>query len=464
MTHDDVGPATVERVRDALSPERGRIVGEPRGFSWWPHAHVLHVHAEPARADGAVRIVAETALLGHVGGRGAEFAALTRWNAREAALSSLRWDAERGEVSLRASAIARPGDGDVAARLLAHAALLQVGEALRAADALAIELPDASLLSPRPPGGEIPSRSPRSRRGRLRDAARPGARGAANGRSRRSRGSRPRHGCARRTPRTASTPSSRADPGTARRRRTPRAGCGARAWASRTRAWARAFSPRSCRRRASSRSRSARRPRHRCSTRARRASGPVCDALGGWCVHPTAGSRTCSFVPALALEDGTAERLAWQAGTRARWAPLIHRPRRDFACRGVALLGIHYPIDPAPGLAHAVPRRSRVQDSLQAAFQPQVLRDLGCFRCRPPGPTLFARSMVAQRAQSRRGCFPRGRKESAVATGTVKWFNDAKGFRLHLAGGWRGRVRALLRDPGEGFKTLAEGSASSSRS
>src|SRR6185503_13256666 len=142
MNRDDVGPETVERVRDALAPEPGRVVGEPRGFSWWPHAHVLRVHAEPARADGAVRVVAETALLGHVSGLGAEFAALARWNARE--------------VSLRASVIARPGDGDPAARLLAHAALLQVGEALRAADALAIELPDAALLVPRLPGGEIP--------------------------------------------------------------------------------------------------------------------------------------------------------------------------------------------------------------------------------------------------------------------------------------------------------------------
>jgi len=63
-------------------------------------------------------------------------------------------------------------------------------------------------------------------------------------------------------------------------------------------------------------------------------------------------------------------------------------------------MGIHYPIDPAYGLSHSGPRRSRVQDSLLAAFQPQVPRDLGCFRFwGSPGPTLFARSMVAQRAQ-----------------------------------------------------------------
>jgi hypothetical protein len=44
-----------------------------------------------------------------------------------------------------------------------------------------------------------------------------------------------------------------------------------------------------------------------------------CDALGGWCVHPAAGLAHVSFIPALALAPGVAERLAWQAGTRARW-------------------------------------------------------------------------------------------------------------------------------------------------
>jgi hypothetical protein len=45
-----------------------------------------------------------------------------------------------------------------------------------------------------------------------------------------------------------------------------------------------------------------------------------CDALGGWCVHAAAGLAHVSFIPALALEAGVPERLAWQAGTRARWA------------------------------------------------------------------------------------------------------------------------------------------------
>jgi hypothetical protein len=44
------------------------------------------------------------------------------------------------------------------------------------------------------------------------------------------------------------------------------------------------------------------------------------DQLGGWCVHPAAGLAHVLFMPALAVEDDTAEVLAWQAGVRTRWA------------------------------------------------------------------------------------------------------------------------------------------------
>src|SRR5262249_37661620 len=80
-------------------------------------------------------------------------ARLARRNAREPGLSALRLDGERGEISLSAGVVARPGDGDAAARRLAHAALLQIGEALLAADELAVEPPGSTLLAGAAPGG-----------------------------------------------------------------------------------------------------------------------------------------------------------------------------------------------------------------------------------------------------------------------------------------------------------------------
>src|SRR5262249_60049539 len=148
--HADTGRDAVARVRAALQPEHA--AARPGGFRWWPDGHAMDVWAEDARADGACGVVVETALLSGLAGRGAEYAALARWNAREPGLSSLRLDAERGEVSLSASVIARSGD-DGAVRLLSHAALLQAGEAARATSALAIGIPSAPLLHSAPPEG-----------------------------------------------------------------------------------------------------------------------------------------------------------------------------------------------------------------------------------------------------------------------------------------------------------------------
>ena len=320
MSREDAGLAAVESVRAALEPESDHVSDEPRGFCWWPHAHALHVHADPVRADGAARVVAETALLGGVSGRGAEFAVLARWNAREAAMSSLRWDAERGEVSLRASTIARPGDGGAAARLLAHAALLQAGEAMRAADALAIELPDAAWLAPgSPPGGtrepvaQVEAGRAYAAGAPAREPALAAAMAALAGLAPAPwlRATQAAHGLDAELS-TEAAPAGAAPP-TGRwllrvSVRQPHPGLGAglltalvpppglEPVAERAAATAALLN----------------------EGEARESTG--CDALGGWCVHAAAGLAHVSFVPALALEAGTAERLAWQAGMRARWA------------------------------------------------------------------------------------------------------------------------------------------------
>ena len=333
VSHDDAGLAAVEAVRAALDPEPERVAGEPRGFRWWPHAHALHVHAEAPRADGSARVVAETALLSGVDGRGAEFAALARWNAREAALSSLRWDGERSEVSIRAGVLARPGDGGAAARLLAHAALLQAGEALRAVDALAIELPGATWLATSPPGA---AREPAAQveAGRAY-AAGASARAPALEQAMASlaslapapwaRSTRAAHGL---DAELATEPGA-AEPGArwlvrvSVRQPSPALGAGL---------LIALVAPPTLEPAAE---------RHAATAallnegEAREWTG--CDALGGWCVHPAAGLAHVAFIPALALETGVAERLAWQAGMRARWAAaFLARIAASRAGRGAA--------------------------------------------------------------------------------------------------------------------------------
>jgi hypothetical protein len=317
VSPEDAGRAAVEVVRAALEPEPERVADDPRGFRWWPHAHALRVHAEPARADGSARVVVEAALLGGVSGRGAEFATLGRWNAREAALSSLRWDGERGEVSLRAVVVARPNDGEEAARLLAHAALLQAGEALAAVDALAIEMPGATLLTSSPPGAARLETAAQVEAGR---AYATGAQALAGTLEHSvaalatltpapwTRTTTAAHGFDAELAVAAGAPG----PGgrwllrMSARQPSPRLGAGLltalvpppglEPIAERTAATAALLN----------------------EGEAREWTG--CDALGGWCVHPAAGLAHVSFVPALALESGTAARLACQAGTRARWA------------------------------------------------------------------------------------------------------------------------------------------------
>ena len=132
-----------------LDPERVREA--ERGFLWWPSAHPMRFTARPLRDEGNTVVSAETRLLGGVAGTGAEFARIAMRNARDPGLSSLRYDAESKELSLHTSVIVWPGDAMLVARRLAHAAILQAGDALRAADGLAVEFPGSHLLIPDDP-------------------------------------------------------------------------------------------------------------------------------------------------------------------------------------------------------------------------------------------------------------------------------------------------------------------------
>ena len=321
MSEPSAGAVALEALRSALEPPAGRLAEDGEaGFTWWPHAHAQRVAASAPRADGACVVSAETLLLSGVTGRAPELAALASRNARDPGLSALRWDSERGEVSLRASVVARPGDGGAPARRLAHAALLQLGEALRVADDLALEFPAASLATGRDATGrEWPPVE-------VVDSWRVYASEAASATASLS-------AAMQRLPRLAPAPWVRAvaaphgldaeiacrapqagaAPGEglalyrmSDRQPHPRLGPGfvavlvlppaAEPVAARAPATAALLN----------------------EAESREWTGA--DQLGGWCVHPAAGLAHALFLPAVAAEDDTLEVLAWQAGTRARWA------------------------------------------------------------------------------------------------------------------------------------------------
>ena len=320
MPTEDAGLTVLAAVREVLEPEPARTAEEPRGFRSWPHAHAMRVWAEPARADGTAVVAAETALLAGVPGRGPAFALFAERNARVPGLSSLRWDSLTSEVSLRAAVIARPGDSSAAARRLSHAALLQIGEALLAADALAIALPGANLLLPPPPIAGLPVLAQAEAwRAYAAEAAALAssvavsvARLASVSPAPWLRVTRAAHGldaeiaCAPTAGSGGTGSSVVALLRVSASQPHPRLGAGLvlvlvpppqlEPVAERAQATASLLN----------------------EAEAREWTGV--DQLGGWCAHPSAGLSHVVFVPALAVEDDTAEVLAWQAGARARWA------------------------------------------------------------------------------------------------------------------------------------------------
>jgi hypothetical protein len=315
----DAGLEAVALIREILEPEGARTLDEARGFAWWPHAHMQRVWAEPARPDGACVVASETVLLAEVPGRGAEFAKLALRNAREPGLSSLRWDSQTQQVSMRAAVVARPGDGNAAARRLSHAALLQIGEALRAADSLAVEMPGSTLVTPPPPvAGQAAVVAQVEAWRAFAEGGAPLAEQITNDVAALMniapapwlRVTRAAHGldaeilCV--PPHQASAPGE----GVALLRVSasqphPQLGPGlvfvlvpppdTEPMLERAPATAALLN----------------------EAEAREWTGA--DQLGGWCVHPSVGLAHVSFVPAMAVEDDTAQVLAWQAGTRARW-------------------------------------------------------------------------------------------------------------------------------------------------
>jgi len=275
----------------------------------------MRVWAEPPRADGVARVAVETGLLAGVQARGPQLARLVERNAREPGLSSLCWRGETQSVSLRAAVLVRPGDGGSAARRLAHAALLQAGESLRAADALALEFPGAR--TPHRPAAAPPAPAEQTEAWRV--YARAGDAGrqpmvaavaklASLAPAPWQRVTRAAHGI------DAEIVCAEADsPGEATAllrvsatQPHPQLGAGLlfalippaaiEPVRDRVHATAALLNEAECN------------------------EWTGCDQLGGWCVHPAAGLAHVTFVPALAVEDDTAATLAGQAAARARWA------------------------------------------------------------------------------------------------------------------------------------------------
>ncbi len=316
---NDVGLAMLTEVRTILELEPTRVLEEERGFRWWPHAHPMRFSARPVRADGTSVVAAETLLLEGVACRGAEFARIAYRNARDPGLSSLRLDSTTGELWLRAAVVARAGDSLPASQRLSHAALLQAGDSLRAADALAVEFPEARLVTPPAPVAglgvveQVEAWQAYAERGTAL-AARIAASVAALPSIRPApwlRVSAAPHGLDAEIGCVPAHQQNAPGEGVALLRISanqahPRLGAGLVV----VLVPPPAMEPVAERAPATSVLLN--------EAEAREWTGV--DTLGGWCVHPTVGLSHALFMPALAVDDDTVEVLAWQAGVRARWA------------------------------------------------------------------------------------------------------------------------------------------------
>lgn len=320
MTHADAGLALLDMVRGILELEPERVTERERGLEWWPHSHIMRFTATPPRPDGAVVVAVETPLLGGLAPSAALFGKLAFRNARDPGLSALRWDSTTGEVSLRAAVIARPGGPDLpVAQRLSHAAMLQVGDAVRTADSLAVEFPEARLLTSAPPQPgleavpQVEAWQAYAEQGAAlaTDLAAQVASAAGLSPAPWLRVTRAPHGI---DAEIACAPDhERTGPGqgvallrVSAAQSHPRLGPGlvmvlvpppdTEPKPERAPATAVLLN----------------------EAEAREWTGV--DALGGWCVHPSSGLSHVTFMPAIVLHEDTLGVLAWQAGIRARWA------------------------------------------------------------------------------------------------------------------------------------------------
>lgn len=320
------GAALVAHLREAFRPDPEYFTALESGFVWWPHQLLQRVRAEVGRGSGGLeltRVHAEMLLSQRVAGGGEALAAIARWNAREIGLSAVRWDAESGALSLRSSVYVQGEAWEAPAQRLAHAALLQLSAAERAAEQLLPEL-HATPAHSHAEGGAM-----RETPDALLEAWQPYA----------ARGQEPSPWDAAAFQRLTTLqppPWLRVNlrgPGLDAELPCPRAGSAAPGSAPGTGvALLRLIGSQPHPRLGSGLIAALQlppdaepRPDRLVATAAllneaesREWNG--CDQLGAWCVHPSQGLIFGTFHPALTYRDDLLEHIAWQSAQRARWA------------------------------------------------------------------------------------------------------------------------------------------------